>query len=214
MKKKIAISIILLTTVIVFAVSTFFQADFSKVENEVISYVVESRIIGVFVFVFFTAFSAVLSPLSSIPAVPFAVFAWGEELTLTFLLVGWIIGSIISYTIGKYGLYVLFKKALFLKKVEMYQKKFSEHSEFILVVLFRLALPSEITGLVLGSLRYNFFKYLMATIISEIPFAVVLVYGSEALILSDFWGLFWWVVFGGFCFFFVASIFRTKINKS
>lgn len=212
MKKKIAIFIIFVTVAVVFAVLNSFQADFGKVENTVISYVVESRIIGVFVFIFFTAFSAVLSPLSSIPAVPFAVFAWGEELTLTLLLVGWIIGSIISYTVGKYGLYILFKRFLPLKKMELYQKKFSEHSEFILVVLFRLALPSEITGLVLGSLRYNFLKYLAATIISEIPFAVVLVYGSEAFIFNDFWGLLLWVILGSACFFLAAAIFRKKIR--
>lgn len=212
MKKKIAIFIILATFAIVFAVLTLFQADFSKIENAVISYIIESKIIGMFVFVFFAAFSAVLSPLSSIPAVPFAVFAWGEELTFILLLAGWIIGSVISYAVGKYGLYVLFKRVLSLKKVEMYQKKFSEHSEFILVVLFRLALPSEITGLVLGSLRYNFLKYLAATIISEIPFAIVLVYSSGALIFSNFWSLLLWIVLGSTCFFIVAMIFRKKIR--
>jgi len=109
-------------------------------------------------------------------------------------------------------LYVIFKRVLPLKKMEMYQKKFSEHSEFILVVLFRLALPSEVTGLVLGSLRYNFLKYLAATIISEIPFALVVVYSSGAFIFNDFWGLLLWVVLGTTCFFAVATIFRKKIR--
>ncbi len=214
MKRNIAIVIVLTTLVAVFAVLTLFQTDFSKVEGAVSSYIIENEVIGVVVFIFFAAFSAVLSPLSSIPAVPFAVLAWGETLTFIFLIVGWIIGALISYAVGKYGLHVLFRRILPLKKMEIYQKKFSEHSEFILVVLFRLALPSEVTGLVLGSLRYNFTKYLAATIISEIPFALVVVYSSGALIFSDFLGLFLWIAIGVTCFFATAAIFRKKIHES
>jgi len=91
MKRKFAIFIVLATFAIVFAVLTLFQTDFSKVESAVSSYIIENEIIGAVVFIFFAAFSAVLSPLSSIPAVPFAVLAWGEKLTFIFLIVGWII---------------------------------------------------------------------------------------------------------------------------
>lgn len=212
MKKEFQILLIAISLIVIFFAVVLFQVDFNNIENIVNLYIIESGTTGILVFILFAAFSTVISMFSSIPAVPFAVLAWGKTLTFILLITGWVIGSFISYLIGRYGLYVIFKQTVVLKKIEAYQQKISEHSEFILVVLFRLALPSEITGLVLGSLRYNFPKYVLATFISEIPFAIVAVYASGALVFSDLKGLFLWVVLGGVGFFIVAKIFAKRIK--
>lgn len=212
MTKKLPILVILAIFIVVFFAFVLFQSDFSNIENIVNLYIIESGTSGVLVFILFAAFSTVISMFSSLPAVPFAVLAWGKALTFVFLITGWVIGSLVSYVLGRYGLYLIFKRSVFLKKVEAYQQKLSENSEFILVVLFRLALPSEITGLVLGGLRYNFTKYLLATLISEIPFAIVAVYASGALIFSDIKGLLLWGALGVVGFFIVAKIFTKRIK--
>ena len=109
-------------------------------------------------------------------------------------------------------MYIIFRRLLPIGKIESYREKLSEHSEFILVVLFRLALPAEVTGLVLGSLRYDFLKYLAATVISEIPFAAVAVYAGGALALNDPWRLALWIAIGGAIFAGAAAIFARKIR--
>ncbi len=212
MEKKLSVLVVFFGLIVIFCAALLFQSQFINIENLVNLYIIESGTAGVLIFILFAAFSTVISMFSSLPAVPFAVLAWGKTLTFVFLITGWVIGSLVSYVLGRYGLYTIFKRSVFLKKVVAYQQKLSENSEFILVVLFRLALPSEITGLVLGGLRYNFTKYLLATFISEIPFAIVAVYASGALIFSDIKGLLLWVAFGGVGFFIVAKIFTKRIK--
>jgi uncharacterized membrane protein YdjX (TVP38/TMEM64 family) len=62
---------------------------------------------------------------------------------------------------------------------------------FPTVLLFQLALPSEVPGYVLGTLRYPFWRYLAALAIAELPFAIGATYlgwsflrGSYLLLLA------------------------------
>lgn len=196
LKKFISVAIVIAIAAIFWS-SASFQLAFEGFASDVSSYISKHSVFGIAVFIFFSALSAVLSPLTSIPAVPFAVAVWGEAFTMIFLMTGWMAGAFISYSIGSHGIYAVFRRLLPFEKFEDYRRRFSEHHEFILVVLFRLALPAEITGLVLGALRYNLPKYAAATLISELPFAAVAVYAGSALIESDFENFLVWVVAGG-----------------
>lgn len=53
-----------------------------------------------------------------------------------------------------------------------YERRFRERVGFGSVLLFQLALPSEIPGYVLGIVRYPLGKYLAALAIVEVPYAV------------------------------------------
>ena len=57
---------------------------------------------------------------------------------------------------------------------------------FPLLLLFRLAMPSE-TGYVFGLFRYDFCRYLLITFLAELPFAILIVYGSDAFIQTNWW---------------------------
>ncbi len=212
MRRTVTIFVILAIVTVIFGTSSWLQSGFSYTADTVNDYIAVHEVTGVVAFISFSALSAILSPFTSIPTVPFAVFTWGKALTFLFLLVGWLVGGIVSYTVGRYGLYIIFRRLLPIGKIESYREKLSEHSEFILVVLFRLALPAEVTGLVLGSLRYDFLKYLAATVISEIPFAAVAVYAGGALALNDPWRLALWIAIGGAIFAGAAAIFARKIR--
>ena len=108
---------------------------------------------------------------------------WGPGLTLLILLLGWLLGGAATYLAGFYGINPVLRKFIDMEgRIAHYQKKLSRRAEFWLVMLFRLAMPAEIPGYVLGSIRYNFAWYFIATLISEIVFAVATIYGSVAII--------------------------------
>lgn len=165
---------------------------------------------AVVVFVGLSALSAMFSPLSSVPLVPFAVAVWGNAFTFWTLLAGWMIGGMATYAIGRYATYPILKNFKFYKNFDHYQAQFSATTKFELVLLFRLALPAEIPGYVLGSLRYSFWKYLVATFISELVIVVPVVFGGKAL-LDQNEPLFIGLVIAGIITF---SIFLTLLSRA
>jgi len=141
-----------------------------------------NRLIGVVVFVFFSAVSVLLSLFSSAPLVPLANISFGNFSTTFLLLIGWIIGDAAAYFIGSSAGYPILSRFVSSQKVENYKSRIPEKAKFWFVLVFRLAIPAEITGYTLGIIRYPFAKYILASFISEIPFALLLVYSSQALI--------------------------------
>jgi uncharacterized membrane protein YdjX (TVP38/TMEM64 family) len=56
-----------------------------------------------------------------------------------------------------------------------------------MIVLLQLAVPSEIPGYVLGSLRYRFPRYLLALALAELPFAIGAVVLSTGFLERQYW---------------------------
>ena len=73
--------------------------------------------------------------------------------------------------------------------ISSYRQKLTPRTEFTIVLLFRLAMPAEIPGYALGTIRYDFRKYLLATALAELPFAVLTVYAGEAVLERNFFVL-------------------------
>lgn len=146
------------------------------------NYIEENKILGIIVFFLLASLSAMLSPFSSVPLIPVALVAWGEFLTLVLLLGGWLLGETVAYFIGQYAGRPVLKYFIALEKIEYYKGLVSQKSQFILVLLFRLAMPAEIPGYVLGAVKYDFWKYLLATFIAELPFAIITVYSGKAFV--------------------------------
>lgn len=180
--RKIISAAILVCAVVAFWFSVSLQDVFYDAVSLAEAYVGEHQIMGVFVFMALAAVSAMLSPFSSVPLIPVAIMLWGSVWTVAFLVAGWLGGHVITYTIGYYAGYPVAKKLVALEAIEHYAHRFSKKSEFLLVLLFRLASPAEVPGYVLGTVRYGFVKYFLATFIAEFPFAIITVYASEALI--------------------------------
>jgi uncharacterized membrane protein YdjX (TVP38/TMEM64 family) len=133
-------------------------------------------------FVALAAASAMLSLFSSVPLVPFAVAAWGEELTAALLFAGWVLGGTASYLAGA-TLHRRIERSKIYARVSHYRERLRRHkAEFSIVLLFRLAMPAEIPGYVLGMLRYDFWRYLAATALAELPMALGTVYAGRLLI--------------------------------
>jgi uncharacterized membrane protein YdjX (TVP38/TMEM64 family) len=132
---------------------------------------------GMLVFVLLAALSGLLVFFSSAIVIPVAVYTWGRTLTAVLLFVGWLLGGIGSYLLGRY-----FRRFVAKKKLQRYEKAVSASTPFYLVLLFQIALQSEIPGYVLGAARYDFRKYLGALVIAEVVFVIAAIYLSESFI--------------------------------
>ncbi len=111
---------------------------------------------------------------------------WGEALTISMLIFGWFFGGWAAYLLGGYASKKIMSRYWDAKKIEFYRNKISTRAQFWFVILFRLAIPSEITSYTLGIIRYPLGKYLVITLLTEIPFAFAAVYLGEVLIEGKF----------------------------
>lgn len=133
-------------------------------------------------FVGLAGVSAMVAPFSSVALTPFAVSVWGSSLTVALLLSGWLLGGIVSFALAYYAGFPLVQRLLGRERLIYYQQRISARTAFRWVLLFRLAMPSETASYLLGMLRYDPGKYLAATLLTELPVALIVVYASHAFL--------------------------------
>jgi uncharacterized membrane protein YdjX (TVP38/TMEM64 family) len=141
---------------------------------------------GAVAFVVFSMLAAMVAFFSSAVLVPSAVLAWGEGVTVALLWVGWFLGGITSYGLGKLFGHRVVGWLISRERLDRYSGVITEKAGFGRVLLFQLALPSEIPGYVLGTLRYRFAIYAAALAIAEIPFALGAVLLGKSFLERNF----------------------------
>lgn len=139
-------------------------------------------VLGAVAFVAFAALSAMFAFVSVAVIVPAAVFAWGEPLSLLLLWVGWGLGGVGSYGIGRLPGRAVVRWLTAGAALRRLERHIGRNAPFGLVVLLQLALPSEIPGYVLGLVRYRFGSYLVALGLAELPYALITVYLGAGII--------------------------------
>ncbi len=212
-KERLFLIFLLLFIVFIFWSSLSLQDLFYDSLDFFKDYTEGNKILGMTVFFSLAAISAMLSPFSSVPLVPIAIISWGASFSLFLLLGGWLFGETITYFIGQYSGRPLLKFFIAQERIEYYKKIIPEKSQFLLVLLFRLAVPAEIPGYVLGAIRYDFWKYLFATFLAELPFAIITIYSGKAFIGGDkitFIGL---ITFLIIMISYTAYLFRKRVRK-
>ncbi|HUX34890.1 MAG TPA: VTT domain-containing protein [Gemmatimonadaceae bacterium] len=137
---------------------------------------------GATLFFVLAALSAMLAFFSSAMIVPVGVYAWGKPGCLLLLWGGWFVGGLCAYAIGRYLGRPVVAALTSADTLERYQRRVSAHAPFRLVLLFQLALPSEVPGYLLGIARYSPAKFAAALALAELPFAVGTVYLSESFL--------------------------------
>ena len=126
---------------------------------------------GAALFTLFAALSGMLAFFSGAVIVPVAVNAWGPTRSAALLWIGWVLGGACAYAIGR----VLGRpmvNRLARDKLARYEQKIGREAPFGLVVLFQLALPSEVPGYILGLVRYSFLRYIIVVALGELPYAI------------------------------------------
>jgi len=145
----------------------------------------QAPILGMVVFVVLAMLSAMVAFFSSAVFAPVAVYAWGKAGCLALLWLGWFLGGILSYGIGRFFGRTAVGMLIDEEKLAGWEREFSERSRFIHILLFQAAVPSEIPGYVLGILRYRFVFYLTALAITELPYAIAAVYLGESFLKGE-----------------------------
>lgn len=130
---------------------------------------------GALLFVALAAASAMFTFVSIAIIVPAVVFAWGEPATLGLLWLGWILGGIGTYGVGRYLGRSVVQWLSTDQTLYRFEHRVRRDTPFWLILLLQLALPSEIPGYVLGLARYPFMRYLLALGLAELPYSVATV---------------------------------------
>jgi len=139
------------------------------------------------------AISAILAFFSSALLLPAAVFAWGNTVTFGLLWLGWLLGGICTYALGRGMRRPRRKESRTSSKFDFYLQRVPGEVTFTLVLLLYLALPSEIPGYLCGYLGVRFRSYIAALALAELPYAVGAVLLGEGVVNRQ---ISWLVAFG------------------
>jgi uncharacterized membrane protein YdjX (TVP38/TMEM64 family) len=144
--------------------------------------IAEHPLWGALLFLLLSALSAMLAFFSSAVLVPVAIHAWGKLACAFLLWLGWILGGACAYGIARSWGRPVVRRLTSHKGLAHYEERISRHTPFGLVLLFQLAIPSEIPGYVLGLARYGLRRYLVVLALAELPYAVGTAYLGESLL--------------------------------
>ena len=139
--------------------------------------VIEQHVVlGAVVFVLLSGLSAMVVFFSTAILTPIAIEAYGRTMTVVLLWLGWILGGLTAYAIGRvFGRRVV---SWFVdpRRLRDYEGRAQSAVSFRHVLLFQLAVPSEIPGYVFGLAGYRFRTFAPAMALGELPFAIGAVY--------------------------------------
>ena len=129
--------------------------------------------------------SAMLAFFSSAVLTPIGVYAWGAFETFLLLWSGWLLGGMLSFFIGRYLGRSVVAVLLGESRLANWEAQVGSHTRFFHILLIQAALPSEIPGYVLGTLRYRFAVYVAALAIAELPYALGTVILGESFLRGE-----------------------------
>jgi uncharacterized membrane protein YdjX (TVP38/TMEM64 family) len=138
---------------------------------------------GAVVFVLFSALSAMLAFTSSAVLVPPANLVWGKLITFVLLLGGWIMGAVAAFGIGRLA-HPLMIRLGYKETLDRYRQFVSRRMKFWAVLVFCIAVPSEVPGYLFGGVHYPFWKFVTAIAIAESIYALGLVMAGESLVAA------------------------------
>ncbi len=146
------------------------------------SAIADYPLLGRLLFILLAVASAMLAFFSSAILTPIGIYAWGTVETFVLLWVGWLLGGMISFLVGRYLGRAVVSLLLGEARLSTWETQVGRHTKFIHILLFQAAVPSEIPGYVLGILRYRFSFYLAALAITELPYALGAVVLGESFL--------------------------------
>lgn len=142
-------------------------------------------LLGMAVFVLLAMLSAMVAFFSSAIIVPIAVYAWGKTTCLILLWLGWLLGGVTSFCIGRFLGRRVAAMLIGEEKIAGWQSQVGERARFTHILLFQAVVPSEIPGYVLGILRYRFTLYLVALAITELPYVIGVIYLGDSFLRGE-----------------------------
>lgn len=148
-----------------------------------------------------TSVLAVLVPvMSNLPLVPLAVLAFGPAATAAMLLAGWLVGSALSFLLGRHARASLLERWPSLERHADIDRLVVAEHRVLSLVLLRMTFPVDVLSLALGlfSPRTTLGQTLLSTLFGAAPFALLFAWFP---VLPPVWQA---LVFGGSAAAFVA----------
>jgi len=145
----------------------------------------QAPVFGMALFVVLAMLSAMVGFFSSAVFAPVAIYAWGKAATLALLWVGWLLGGILSFCVGRFLGRSVAGMIIDEETIAGWEHELSSRARFVHILLFQATVPSEIPGHVLGILHYRFSWYLTALAITELPYAIATVYLGESFLKGE-----------------------------
>ena len=146
----------------------------------------QHAVVGAVVFVLLSALSAMVVFFSTAVITPIAVDAFGPLTALLLLWGGWILGALAAYGIGRFLGRPVVTWFLDPKKLDDYERRATRLVSFRRVLLFQIAVPSEIPGYVLGLSGCRLRTFIAAVALGELPFAIGAVYLGESFLQRNY----------------------------
>ncbi len=131
---------------------------------------------GMVAFVLLAALSAMLAFLSSAVLIPVAVHVWGAPLCALLLWIGWFLGGVATYAIGRYFGRPIVERLVRPATIARYEAWARSGVALVPILLVQLALPSDAAGYVFGIVRCRPATFLVALALVEVPYALGAVY--------------------------------------
>lgn len=141
---------------------------------------------GAVVFVVLSGLSAMVVFFSTAVITPVAIDAYGTLPALLLLWLGWVGGGVVAYAIGHFFGHRVAGWFIDPDRLREYEARARGLVRFNHVLLFQLAVPSEIPGYVLGLAGCRFRTYLAGVALAELPFAIGAVYLGESFLQRDY----------------------------
>jgi uncharacterized membrane protein YdjX (TVP38/TMEM64 family) len=147
--------------------------------------IAQAPVLGMALFVLLAMISAMVAFFSSAVFAPVAIYAWGKAATFSLLWLGWLLGGILSFCVGRFLGRSVAGMIIDEEKIAGWEHELGSKSRFIHILAFQAVVPSEVPGYVLGILRFRFSWYLAALAITELPYAAATVYLGESFLEGD-----------------------------
>lgn len=135
---------------------------------------------GAVLFAGLAAFSAMFLFFSSAVLVPIGVQAWGHAGCFFLLWSGWFLGGVVTYSVGRHLGRPVVDRMVSAETLARYEAHIPTSASFWTVVLFQLAVPSDVLGYLFGLVAFPMHLYLLALMLSELPYAIGTVFLGAA----------------------------------
>lgn len=132
--------------------------------------------IGMVVFVLLAALSAMLAFVSSAVLIPVAVHVWGAPLCAVLLWIGWFLGGLATYAVGRYFGRPIVERLVRPATIARYEAWARSSVALAPILVIQLALPSDAAGYIFGIVRCRPLVFLGALALAEVPYALGAVY--------------------------------------
>ena len=155
--------------------------------EHIISIATSHRIIGAVLFSLLMFSTTVIAPLTSLPLVPVIAPVLGPFTTGLASFIGWTLGAVVAFLIGRYGGRPYIPKKYNLDRYTKYEKLLSAKTSFLTIVALRMLVPVDALSYALGLVSNVSLKiYTTATMLGIVWFSFAFAYLGDSLIRQDY----------------------------